>query len=818
MVLITPFTDLKAWQNTQDKPQDSVEIQKPEPIGVAQIIPAIEDLNNRLNLNYEKIKPTVRLQRVDSLFEGYQTFVDQQRDYALSFIESDPNSQKLGDLIQKWEEYGSQLRLWEQLINEYADRNLRLVESFNDELKVWELTQIQRETEGLPEEMLGNIESSKQKISDFIAEAVSNNRKYLTLATQISSLLGETSEVIDRLYEKKSSEVYSLFYQRHEPLWLTDFSPVGGDQRTFLAINSVKDSISSIKNLVKLRSGKFYLIFIFAALLSFLVFRLRKTLLKVTEIEAVQKNRFYHDALMEHPVAVAIFGAILIAQILTAQNSKLLNDLLTLAILINAVYLIRFKLPAYFKGVVLFSLLIFAMDSLKTYVWFTSPHYRLYLMVEALLVLGILFRYAYPYRRVIQRVSNPLGRFIIRLTPLFFALSFISLVANTLGYTNLADFSLKITTQSGVFSVIFYTLLYVLESLLIARVDIYYARNTDLSLDSKRIVQKKVLKVIRIAIALLFLIFFLSVIDELRAIQAYLSSVLEEPYKVGNLTFTLGSILMFLLILVISYVISRFIAFLLGDEYGILHYYKLPKGVPGAISLVLRYLVIFFGVILALSYINVDLSKFNLMAGALGLGIGFGLQTVISNFVSGLILVFERPILPGDTVEVDNLFGTVKRIGIRSSSIKTFDGAEVVIPNNNLISNDLINWTLSDNIKRVEILIGTSYDSDPNKVLDVLRSCVDNYDYILTDPEPVVLFSDFGDSSLNFRLRFWVNFEMGLQAQSDVSVEIYNRFKTEGIEIPYPQRDIHIKTRNIMGTITPELPNSDTPEPDNNKT
>jgi small-conductance mechanosensitive channel len=349
-------------------------------------------------------------------------------------------------------------------------------------------------------------------------------------------------------------------------------------------------------------------------------------------------------------------------------------------------------------------------------------------------------------------------------------------------------------------------------------VDIYYARNTDLSLDSKRIVQKKVLKVIRIAIALLFLIFFLSVIDELRAIQAYLSSVLEEPYKVGNLTFTLGSILMFLLILVISYVISRFIAFLLGDEYGILHYYKLPKGVPGAISLVLRYLVIFFGVILALSYINVDLSKFNLMAGALGLGIGFGLQTVISNFVSGLILVFERPILPGDTVEVDNLFGTVKRIGIRSSSIKTFDGAEVVIPNNNLISNDLINWTLSDNIKRVEILIGTSYDSDPNKVLAVLRSCVDNYDYILTDPEPVVLFSDFGDSSLNFRLRFWVNFEMGLQAQSDVSVEIYNRFKTEGIEIPYPQRDIHIKTRNIMGTITPELPNSDTPEPDNNKT
>ena len=251
---------------------------------------------------------------------------------------------------------------------------------------------------------------------------------------------------------------------------------------------------------------------------------------------------------------------------------------------------------------------------------------------------------------------------------------------------------------------------------------------------------------------------------------------------------------MFLLILVLSYVISRLLAFLISEQYGLMYYFKFPKGIPAAISLVLRYSVLVFGVVLALSYLNVDLSEFNLMAGALGLGIGFGLQTVIANFVSGLILIFERPILPGDTIEVNNLLGRVSKIGVRASSISTYDGAEVVVPNMNLISNDLINWTLSDSIKRVEVLVGATYEADPNQVLAILRECVEEFDYIIKDREPMALFTGFGDSSLDFRLLFWVPYEIGLKAKSDVSIAVYNKFKEAGIEIPYPQRDVHIKT------------------------
>jgi small-conductance mechanosensitive channel len=196
---------------------------------------------------------------------------------------------------------------------------------------------------------------------------------------------------------------------------------------------------------------------------------------------------------------------------------------------------------------------------------------------------------------------------------------------------------------------------------------------------------------------------------------------------------------------------------------------------------------------MALSAAGIDLGKFGLIAGALGIGIGFGLQNIVSNFISGLILIYERPVQSGDTVEVENLMGQVKRIGIRSSSVRTYDGAEVVVPNSNLVSNQLINWTLSDNRKRIEVKVGVAYGSDPNVVMKLLKEVAKSHEKVLSDPEPLPLFEGFGDSSLNFRLLFWVFFEDGFVTKSDVSIGIYNILDENNITIPFPQLDLHVK-------------------------
>ena len=149
----------------------------------------------------------------------------------------------------------------------------------------------------------------------------------------------------------------------------------------------------------------------------------------------------------------------------------------------------------------------------------------------------------------------------------------------------------------------------------------------------------------------------------------------------------------------------------------------------------------------------------------------------------------------GDTIEVESLLGQVRRIGLRSSNVKTYDGAEVVVPNSNLISNQLINWTLSDNKRRNEIKVGVSYGSDPNIVLELLEKAASSHEDVIMDPAPWALFENFGDSSLSFRLLFWTPYEVGMRTKSAVAVNIFNIFKENGIEIPFPQLDLHVKEK-----------------------
>jgi len=196
----------------------------------------------------------------------------------------------------------------------------------------------------------------------------------------------------------------------------------------------------------------------------------------------------------------------------------------------------------------------------------------------------------------------------------------------------------------------------------------------------------------------------------------------------------------------------------------------------------------------ALSAAGVQLNKFTVLTGALGVGLGFGLQNVVNNFVSGLILLFERPIHVGDTVDVGGLVGEVRRIGTRSSTIVTFQGAEVIVPNSNLISNQVINWTLSSQWRRVDIPIGVAYGTDPERVIKLLVGVSESHPRVLLVRPPMAFFLGFGESALKFELRFWAaQQDTWFQLQSDVTVAVAKALREAGIEIPFPQRDLHIR-------------------------
>jgi len=270
-----------------------------------------------------------------------------------------------------------------------------------------------------------------------------------------------------------------------------------------------------------------------------------------------------------------------------------------------------------------------------------------------------------------------------------------------------------------------------------------------------------------------------------------LASVAQVELIPGAYELKVGDLALVAAILWGAYQLSRLVAFVLeSDVYPRL---QLERGLPYAISTLTRYALLVLGFFLAISSLGIDLSKVTLLAGALGVGIGFGLQNIVNNFVSGLILLFERPIQVGDIVQIHNLTGEVRRIGMRSSTLRTADGAEVIVPNGTLIQDTVTNWTLSDNSRRVEVAVGVAYGTEPQKVIAILRETADKKREVLKNPEPIALFVAFGDSSLNFVLRCWlVQAENWVTVRSELFVAVHDALRAAGIEVPFPQRDVHL--------------------------
>lgn len=187
------------------------------------------------------------------------------------------------------------------------------------------------------------------------------------------------------------------------------------------------------------------------------------------------------------------------------------------------------------------------------------------------------------------------------------------------------------------------------------------------------------------------------------------------------------------------------------------------------------------------------MDKIAIILGALGVGIGFGLQTLVNNLVSGLIIAFEKPVNVGDIVEVNGQTGAMKSIGFRSSIIATWDGPDMVIPNGDLLNSRLLNWTLGGNKRRMTLVVGVSYNTDLEKAKSILMEILNTEERIIHAPAPIVLFKDFNNSSIDINLFFWVrHFRDGVSTKSDVIAAITTAFRKNKIEIPFPQQDVHI--------------------------
>lgn len=275
-------------------------------------------------------------------------------------------------------------------------------------------------------------------------------------------------------------------------------------------------------------------------------------------------------------------------------------------------------------------------------------------------------------------------------------------------------------------------------------------------------------------------------------VMVALYRIARHPFPIGGLDLSLMGIFNVVLVLLIIHAATRvWRAFLL---YQVLADSGMETGLKHSITIITVYLIWGMGIIIALNALGVSTTSLAVAFGALSIGLGFGLQNIFSNFISGIILLFERPIQVGDTVEVNGIWGEVTKINVRSTVVKTYDNAALIIPNSDFISSQVTNWSFKDMRVRRIISVGVAYGSDIERVREILLAIPDRIPNVLKYPRPVVLFTNFGDSSLDFQLRVWTDIDNMLTVDTNIRFEINRRFRENGIQIPFPQRDVHLKS------------------------
>lgn len=282
--------------------------------------------------------------------------------------------------------------------------------------------------------------------------------------------------------------------------------------------------------------------------------------------------------------------------------------------------------------------------------------------------------------------------------------------------------------------------------------------------------------------------------EPIKSTMENIGKVAEYPlFHLNQNPITLISILVGIIILLVFVFLSKGLRKII--EIRVFPKYKLDTGVQLVILKIIHYMLVGLGIILAVQSIGLNLTSLAVVFGLLSVGIGFGLQNVTSNFISGLIILFERPIKIGDRITIGDILGDVENISLRATLIRTVDNVSMIVPNSEFITSQVTNWSHTDPKVRIHIKVGVAYGSDVPLVVNSMIEVAQNHPGTLKDPAPKVWFNEFGNSSLNFELLVWIpDPKKAFDIISDLNQAIDDIFRKRNIHIPFPQRDLHVRS------------------------
>jgi potassium-dependent mechanosensitive channel len=609
--------------------------------------------------------------------------------------------------------------------------------------------------------------------------AESDRGRVLTLQSSLlmqDARIRRATAAIDRA---QSQALKDLLVRDGRPIW-TAPSALTTELRT-QSDESLAAQWSAANAFIQRRPSTFVVHAALILVLAGLIQWLRRRIQKPAAAEPALERAL---SLLDLPVSTAFVLSSLFGPALYAEAPRWIQALIGAVVLFPTVLILRRLLERNLFPILYALIGLYLITQLRLLTASVPSLARFFFLVETgggLLFLIWLLRSG----KLATAKAGPANRFnraILLIAKIGSALFGIAIGANLLGYINLANL-LTIVFVRGIFlAAIFFVAIQVLDGFVVIALRVRPLGALRVVQHHGRMLHRRTCRTLEFLAVLFWLDLMLNFLGLLNPALTKIGDVLNAKLGMGSLELSLGQLLAFGITAWAAFLVSKFLRFLLEED--VYHHFRLERGLPYAISTMLHYSILLVGFVVALGALGIDLTKITILAGAFSVGVGFGLQNVINNFVSGLILLFERPIKIGDVVEIEGTVGEVRRIGIRACVIRTGQGSEIIVPNGALISNQVTNWTFSDRARAIEVSVNVLPGADSGRVVELLKTTATSEPGVANEPAPQVYVVNFTAGAVTFQLRAWTDrYKDWARVRSDLAVAVNSALAQERIAI-----------------------------------
>ncbi len=792
LLLLTPVVRGEAADQKASVPQ---EVPAPAPLA-SPVIPLAEVASRAteaaaLVRTFEALgAPSREIAAVQSQLPAEAARLGLELQRTLRILRGQPTLEWLEGAQELWVQWQRQMTTWLHGLTERATQLQEGLTRLGDEQQTWTQTQDAARAAKAPGSILQQIAGVLAAIESAQEALLAQRASVLDLQSRVAQGMSRCQTALAQIDEAQKQALAGLLVRDHPPLWSGESWgawPEGFRRVRDMAADWWVGITLSVRNPAE---GVAPMV-VFFLVLAVLLWAARRW---VRREAAAEEGPSFGAAVFDRPLSAALLMAVFGHFIVYGPSRPVVRDLFGVLLLVPVIRLTTPSVdPRMVPGLFMVGTL-YALDTVRRVLaggLILEPPLVALEMLAGILALG------YALRSGVLRRPPAGARESERLISLRMGAGLVLLVfVATLGAAVLGYLRLGRLLASGMLGSAYLALLLTAQIRVLTGVAALVFRMWPVRLlgmvqRHRDLLERRTYRVLVWLAVGVWAFRSLAYVGLLGPVWALGQTLLAASVTRGAFSISVGDVLAFVLTLWVAYMLSAALRFVLEED--VYPRTGLTRGLSYALSSLLNYVLLTLGFLAGLAVLGLDLTKLTIMASAFGVGIGFGLQSVINNFASGLILLFERPIHVGDTIEAGEITGSVSRIGIRSSVVRTWQGAEIIVPNAQLVTERVTNWTLSDRHRLIQLPVGVSYSAHPKKVMEMLEMVAQAHPRVLRQPAPRAFFTGFGDSSINFELRAWTDqFDQWFSIRSELAAAVYDAGQAAGISFPFPQREVRL--------------------------